>query len=165
MVSKTIDIFDPNGLETLIIELEEMAKKFEEGKEKALSQLEEIAIDTADMHYASGFVDDNADVTVFSKPVKNGRKIIARGKDVCFLEFGTGIAAGNGYDTSVITPPVSIESGSWSESKGTGEFAKYGSWHHAGRKYTMTAPRMGMYFSKVEVERQAPQIAKEVLGL
>lgn len=165
MESTTINIFDPSALTKLINDLEQMKKDFEDGKETLLNRLSDVAIGTAEMHYASGFIDDNTDVVVTSQPIKNGRKIIASGKDVCFLEFGTGVAAGNGYDTSVIEPPVDISPKSWSESKGTKEFARFGSWHHNGKKYTMTTPRMGMYHARLEVERQTPQIAKEVFGL
>ena len=165
MESRTIDLFNTSDLDSLITELEQFKKRFEDNLEVLCDQLGEIAVDTANAHYASGFIDDNTDVTVTAQPIKNGRMIVADGEDACFLEFGTGVAAGNGYDTSAITPPVDITPKSWSETKGTGEFARFGSWHHNGRKYTMTVPRMGMYFAKLEVERQTPQIAKEVFGL
>ena len=91
--------------------------------------------------------------------------IIAAGDDVYFLEFGTGVAAGSGYDTSVITPPVDITSGSWSRSEqGTGEFARWGSWHHHGEKYTMTIPKKGMYFAVREIERRYKEVADEVFN-
>ena len=164
MSDDVLDVLDPRSFDAMISRLKRLQNEAEKGIEKSLDILAEMAVRTADAHYASGFLDENEDVTVTSTPIKSGRTIIADGEDANFLEFGSGVAAGNGYDTSVIDPPVSIEPKSWSSTQGTGEFAKYGSWHHNKRKYTMTVPRMGMYFGAKEVETNVYDVIGKVFN-
>ena len=163
----TVIIVDPLNLGSIrdaVAELKAQKEEIERKTDEVLNRLAELGKSVAEAHYASGILDDNDSVRVYVEPSALGYSIIAEGEDVCFLEFGTGVAAGNGYDTSVIEPPVSIEPASWSSTKGTGEFAKYGSWHHDGRKYIMTVPRMGMYHAVKEIQRQYKEIAKEVFN-
>ena len=155
-----IDPFNPIAVDAAIREIREHEKWVKKKSMELCKRLAEIGANVASIHFASG----NDDVNVTVEPINNGYAVVARGQSVCFLEFGTGIAAGNGYDTNEITPPVPIEPKSWSNTKGTGEFAKYGSWHYQGEKYTMTVPRMGMYHASVETKRLMEQIAQEVFG-
>ncbi len=164
MTEINANIFSTKSIERAISKLEACGKEFQQKQDILLRRLAELGANTANNHYSSGGIDDNDSVTVTITPIDNGYVISAEGKDVYFLEFGTGLAAGNGYDTSVISPPVDISSGSWSRTKGTGEFERYGSWHHDGRRYTMTVPRMGMYFAVKEIQAQLPSIAKEVFN-
>ena len=159
-----IDPFNPIAVDAAIKEVREHEKWVKKKSMELCKRLAEIGANVASIHFASGFIDGNDDVNVTVEPINNGYAVVARGQSVCFLEFGTGIAAGNGYDTNEITPPVPIEPKSWSNTKGTGEFAKYGSWHYQGEKYTMTVPRMGMYHASVETKRLMEQIAQEVFG-
>lgn len=144
--------------------VKEESNRFKSKVDTFMKRLAEMAAATAEMHYASGFLDENDDVEVTITPLSNGYLITASGESVCFLEFGTGVAAGNGYDTSVFNPPVDISPASWSKTEGTGEFAKYGSWHHHGRKYTMTVPRMGMYHAVKNVKENIERVAREVFN-
>ena len=96
--------------------------------------------------------------------VDNGYLIKASGESVCFMEFGAGMTAGLGYDTSIITPPVPIDPKSWSKTHGTGEFDKYGSWHHKKVKYEAIVPQMGMYHAAKEITERVEEIAQEVFG-
>lgn len=160
----TVDPYSPMSIDFAIAEVRRHEKWVKEKSMELCKRLAEIGANVASIHFSSGFLDENDDVTVTVRPINNGYSVVANGQSVCFLEFGTGVAAGNGYDTSEIHPPVPIEPGSWSGTKGTGEFAKYGSWHYNKRKYTMTTPRMGMYHASVETKRVMEKIAQEVFG-
>lgn len=160
MSTVEIDLFDESDLAKMVEIVEDIPAKMNTVAER----LAEVIASTASMHYASGLTDENDNVSVSVEPYGDGYIVSANGEDVYFLEFGTGVAAGNGYDESVITPPVSTEPASWSSTKGTGEFARYGSWHHNGIKYTMTVPRMGMYFGVREAEMQFSRIVNEVFN-
>lgn len=160
----TVDPYDPASYDEAIKEIRRYERWAKRKAVELCRKLGEIGANVASINFAGGFVDGNDDVVVSVVPLNNGCQIVANGQSVCFLEFGTGLAAGNGYDTEEITPPVPIEPKSWSKGHGTGEFAKYDSWHHQGQKYTMTVPRMGMYHAVSEINRQIAQVAKEVFS-
>lgn len=130
--------------------------------DELIRRLAEVGANVASIHFAGGWIDGNDDVEVSIIPLNDGYEVLANGESVCFLEFGTGIAAGNGYDTSEITPPVDITPGSWSKYHGNNFREGHEYWYYNGRKYEMTTPRMGMYHAYNESKRQLEQIAREV---
>ena len=155
--------FDIDGLRQEARRLETLSERMEEIGQEICRRLAEIGVEVASLHYANGWIDGNNEVEVTTRPTENGCAIVASGEDVFFLEFGTGVSAGNGYDTSEITPPVSIEPGSWSETHSK-QFSEKGYWHYGGRRFIGTAPRMGMYHAAKEVQEQAQRIAQEVIN-
>lgn len=159
-----VNINDPDSIDDAIKSLKRAAAELKSKSDKALYRVAKLVADTAEAHYASGFLDENDDVNVTISPISNGYVVKASGESVCFLEFGAGAAAGNGYDTSVYEPPVDISPASWSETEGTGEFAKYGSWHYQKRKYTMVVPRMGMYHGVKAAKDNMDRIVNEVFN-
>ena len=56
-----------------------------------------------------------------------------------------------------------IADGSWSATEGTGEYAKYGSWHHKKQKYVGVAPTLGMYNASRVMRDFVAQYVKEVM--
>lgn len=162
MIAVRLNIFDDESVRKATQDVENYREVFAKQIKEILRRVAIIGADMASASYADGESEGNDRVRVTVKEMENGCAVIAEGEDVYFLEFGTGVAAGAGYDTSVITPPVDISSGSWSRTKGTGEFEKYGSWHHDGQKYTLTIPRKGMYFAVKEAQRRCNEVAEEV---
>lgn len=156
------DIFDPESLSEAIRFLEDYERWAKEKGNELCRRLADIGANIARIHFDGGYIDGNDDVTVTVIPNNEGYQIIANGESVCFLEFGTGVAAGNGYDTSVIDPPVDISPASWSKTEGSGAFYEHWYWYYNKRRYTMTTPRMGMYHAVREIEQQLPKIAEEV---
>ncbi len=157
-----IDIFDVKSIKDAEKELTAYSEEFKKKVDELMSRLSELARATAISRYAEGVMDGNTDVTVSIEPIEHGFVLRADGEDVYFLEFGTGTAAGQGYDTSVIAPPVSIEPWSWAGKDS--KTAERGYWFYDGVKYFMTVPTMGMYHAVKEVETQLQQIANEVFG-
>lgn len=161
----TVDPYDPSSYDRAIRAI----KRYEIwANKKALelcNKLAGIGANVASIHFAGGFISGNDDVTISVVPLNNGYQIVADGQSVCFLEFGAGVAAGNGYDTDEIVPPVPIYPGSYSQTKGKGIFTEdHPYWFHDGQYYSMVTPRMGMYHAVSEMKRQVAQIAKEVFG-
>lgn len=154
--------FDIREIRRAQREIDDYNEWFVEKANELVKQLAEIGANVASIHFAGGFIDGNDGVNVSVVPLNDGYEVLANGESVCFLEFGTGLAAGNGYDTTDITPPVEITPGSWSLTEGSGQFANKGYWYYDGRKYEMTTPRMGMYHAYSESKRQIEQIAREV---
>lgn len=163
MRNVSINAFNPEDFLNVAKDLRRIASEMEQKGIEICRRLAELGMRVASINYAGGFIDGNDAVTVTIEPIKNGYKIVASGEDVYFLEFGTGVAAGNGYDTSVIDPPVDITPGSWSETHKR-QFSEKGYWYYNGRKYEMTTPRMGMYHAAKEVERNIKRVAEEVLN-
>jgi len=87
----------------------------------------------------------------------------AVGEDVMFREFGAGV------DTETIYPLTNTEGlppiapASYSSTEGTGEFAKYGSWHHKKVKMTGVKPTLGMYYASLKMRTILPQLMKELM--
>lgn len=158
-----IDAFDIDGLRKAADELRKTADDMERKGVEICKRLAEIGLRVASINYAVGSMDGNDDVEVTIEPIEHGYKIMANGEDVYFLEFGTGVAAGFGYDTSTINPPVDISPGSWSKTHKR-LFSEKGYWYYNGRKYDMTTPRMGMYHAAKEIEQNLKRIAEEVLN-
>ena len=163
---KTIEIdpFDYKSVSRAITALENYKKWIEEKGMELCERLADIGMEVASINFSGGFIDNNEDVEVSVHPLNNGYEIVASGQSVCFLEFGAGLAAGNGYDTSLIDPPVPIEQGSYSDAV-NGPYAKngYKYWYDPDGKYhTMVVPRMGMAHAVSEIQRRITEVANEV---
>lgn len=160
--------FDPFSLPDIRRAQREMEAYSQWVVEKAnelVRRLAEIGANVAAINFSGGFIDGNDDVTITTVPLNDGYEVLANGQSVCFLEFGTGVAAGNGYDTTDVTPPVEIYPGSYSQTEGKGHFTEdHPYWWHDHKKYEMTTPRMGMYHAYSESRRQIEQVAREVFG-
>lgn len=129
--------------------------------DELMIRLAAVGLETARVYFQQGATEGNEAPETWVEPIENGFKIIARGKDVFFIEFGAGDAAGNHPDSA--NAPVDTSPGSYSKIN-TGEYAKYQSWHHKGVKYTELQPQMPMYHAMREMERNVTKIAKEVFG-
>lgn len=103
--------------------------------------------------------------TVSIEATEKGFRVIAEGESVAFIEFGTGIYAGQGVGFHNI--PFSTEPGSWSQSEeGMGNFIPgvHEYWHYGGQVVEGSMPANGFYKAYTSIEREAPRIAKEVFG-
>ena len=129
--------------------------------DELMVRLAAVGLETARVYFQQGATDGNEAPETWVEPIENGFKIIANGKDVFFIEFGAGDAAGNHPDAA--NAPVDTSPGSYSKIN-TGEYAKYQSWHHKGVKYTELQPQMPMYHAMREIERNVQKIAKEVFS-
>ena len=102
---------------------------------------------------------------VIATPISDGTtgEIIVAGDMPLIAEFGAGQA----------TMPVMFENnipevyeGSYSESpEGSGEYAKYGSWHFGGEYFTEVPAKHGLLDAKQYIVENATDIAKEVIQL
>lgn len=128
-----------------------------------IRRLADIGVAEAESRGARGAADGNSDFRVDKFPIQNGYRIVASGHDVCFLEFGTGYAAGLYYEGDLSKVSVPVYPGSYSE-QNTNEFATYGSWHYQKQKYTQTDAEMPMYNAVKVMRENAKRLAEEVFG-
>ena len=158
----SFDILDIASVRRAAREAADLDKWIEEASKELCRRLAELGRDVAVTAYADAGAEGNDDVDV--EVVDEGNFYIVRafGSQVYFVEFGAGVTAGAGYDTSQIQPPVDISPGSWSKTVGTHEFEKWGSWHHGGVKYTQVIPRQGMAQAAKEITNNIKKVADEV---
>lgn len=160
-----VDVFNPKSIQAAIDAVNAKGKWIDEKCEELSKRLAEIGMREAIVSYEGSFAEGNADVAVRTYKKRKGYVIEAYGEDVFFVEFGTGIAAGNGYDTGEITPPVSIDPGSYSQTLGSKQFTpEHPYWWYAGRRYTGTRPYMGMYHASKAIKQNLEKVAQEVFG-
>lgn len=158
---KVVVEMSPQSVKDAVKILETYKKWVNQKIDELMIRLAAVGLETARVYFQQGATEGNEAPETWVEPIENGFKIIARGKDVFFIEFGAGDAAGNHPDAA--NAPVDTSPGSYSKIN-TGEYAKYQSWHHKGVKYTELQPQMPMYHAMREIERNVTKIAKEVFS-
>ena len=167
-MNKTIyvDPYDPASYDAAIKEIREYKKWVKKKSHELCRRLAEIGLSVAKIYIIPS--NGNTDVTLSVVPLSDGYLLRADGKDVCFMEFGAGVTSGLGYDTKLITPPVDISPGSWSEAH-DGQFFKrggypHGYWYYNGEPMNSIVPQMGMYHAVKEITQRIEQVASEVFA-
>ena len=158
---KVVVELSPQSVKDAVKILEAYKKWVDKKIDELMVRLAAVGLETARVRFEMGATEGNKAPETLVEPIENGFKIVARGNDVFFIEFGAGDAAGNHPDAA--NAPVDTSPGSYSV-KNTQEYYKYHSWHHKGVKYTELQPQMPMYHSMREIERNITKIAKEVFS-
>lgn len=135
------------------------AAGFDNSEQQFVRKAVGLGTDTASEAYGQS-------VSVRGEAEGTSGKVIASGDAVTFLEFGAGYQAFNG-DFPSANIPFDVRPGSWSETEGSGEFARTyaqgdGRWHFGGRVYKFVAPRRGMGLAEDAIIQQTDAIVKEV---
>lgn len=138
-------------------ELKEYQKRIKPKMDEVCKRLAEIGRDTAQRIFDSAG-EGNGGVHVSIAPISNGWKIVASGKDVYFIEFGTGDDVDPHYDVS-----VPLFSGSWSMEHAQ-RYAQYGFWYYRKVRYEGTPAYMPMYYAEKEIRANEKRIVQEVFG-
>ena len=153
-----LNVLDPDSIDRAITQIKEYKKDLERKAEEVIFELANMGKEIVDTQFSiSG---EDYDISCET----NGKyaMIIAEGENVVFLEFGTGVdtVAPDPEMESVGLPP--IYAGAWSETEGSGVFARHGHWHYKGVDYTGTMATKGFYFASKEIKEQAVNVAKKV---
>jgi len=144
------------SIDRAIMRLIEMQDNLERGVEQLVEILTEEGADMASASYGG-----MADVEAIA--FGNEGVISASGEAVGFAEFGAGdnvvgIAFENG-------PDFPVYPGSYSETKGSGDYVRQGFWYFGGNRYYGVPARQGLLNAKEFIIQSAPYIAKEVIRL
>lgn len=152
------------GCERAAIELETYARSLDRKLAEVCRRLAEVgAAEAKAIAYGASVQGlGNDDVTITTEPMSNGYKIVMSGEDIYFIEFGTGIFAGE-YpgDTSNVT--VGIMPGDWSDTHAQ-LFSNYGYWFYNKQKLEGTPAYMPMYYAGRKMREEMPRIAREVFS-
>lgn len=152
---------DSASIDKAIQRIESYQKSIQSKANKLLMRLADIGVaEVQNCFAATNYHGDGGEPKIYREKTENGYKVVADGDDVLFIEFGTGDAAFYPEDVGINVYP-----GSWSSTEGTGEYAKYGSWHHKKVKYRYSDPALGFVRAKAEILYQAPTIAKEIFNV
>lgn len=99
---------------------------------------------------------------VWSEPTQNGYKVCAEGEDILFIEFGTGLKAGQDAHLYDEVPGV-VGEGTWSATHAK-MYSTWGFWVFAGEIYYYTEPHPAFYYAYQAMVEALPQIAQEVFS-
>ena len=126
--------------------------------EEVCRRLAEIGAQEAQAHLV--LADGNTDAFISEPlPTGNGYKISMSGKDVYFIEFGTGDAA----NAHGFTPLVAIYPGSWSVQHKK-QYSTNGFWHYGGESMSETPAYMPMFYASKKIREELLRVAREVFG-
>lgn len=164
MKTISVDLGSNDSINNAVEELRAYAKKVKENSVRVLDEVSEIGRQEAFTDYSVGC--DYYDMGRFNislkKVTKYSRVLEAKGDNVMFLEFGTGINTADDYGNEVGF--TFVFPGSYSQTVGAGNF-KPGikeNWHYRHRKYTGTEATKGLYLSVKEMKKRAEEVAREV---
>ena len=99
---------------------------------------------------------------VWSEPTESGYKVCAEGEDILFIEFGTGLKAGQDAHLYDEVPGV-VGDGTWSATHAK-MYSTWGFWVFAGEIYYYTEPHPAFYYAYQAMVEALPQIAQEVFS-
>lgn len=117
----------------------------------------------ATIRFSRAYYDGENDASVSVEPIPNGWKIVASGKDVCFLEFGAGVYF-NGSEQYPDRPAEISKIGEYGQGKG-----KQDTWgfYDSGGDLVLThgtPAAMPMLHASRVMEQEVLRIAQEVFG-
>ena len=102
----------------------------------------------------------NQGVRVTINKIENGWSIVASGKSVYFVEFGTGDAVTNSHGFQVSVP---IYPGSYSETHAQ-QYSVKGYWYYGGERLTETPIYAPMYHADRKMSEEASRVLREVFN-
>lgn len=157
-----INPFDPKSIEQAEKIVTQYKKDFEKKEAEFMRRLAEIGVRLAGDIYSVADIDGENEFSVYLQKTGSGYSVIAEGRTIGFLEFGTGIRNPEWHgDGLEYTPPPHGSYG-----KGHGK-QPYG-WWFKSQDYGVVMhtygnqPAEGMLTARNQMIEQAVQIAREV---
>lgn len=165
-MSKVIKMdLSPQSIDKAINEVKQYRKWVQEKTNQLAERLAMIGIKEASIRFNGAFIDSAVgnDTQLSVERTANGYEVVARGTQVWFIEFGTGVYY-NGSEPYP-NPPGRPEGvggiGSYGKGKGNNDFWYYKDEDGKHRTHGMPAA-MPMYYATVEMENNIRRIAREV---
>lgn len=169
-----IDPFDTKTITNAIKQVKKYKTWINKCETELLEKLGSIGVTRAQVLYNDTIAKANSDIharledITVTKSVTGNRLIIqARGRDVAFVEFGSGVKYGYGYPATQVSgvsgrPPEIVGIGEYGNGKGKNPkgwwYSKNGESHHSYGN----PPAMGMYHAEEDIIERVTQVAREV---
>lgn len=158
----TVNPFDPNSIDDAIQMVKQYKRDFEQKESEFLRRLAEIGVRVAQAGFATADYDGVNDVVVSMERTTNGYSVVASGKTVGFIEFGTGVKYPEWDNTGMdYTPP---KHGTYGKGQGKtphGWWFKQNDGGRAAHTYGNT-PAEAMRTARDEMVDNVIRIAREV---
>lgn len=145
----------------------ESYKKWVKTKTDELTQrLAVLGAMEASFRFSGAYIEDNSGVEVSVKPIDNGYMVVAKGKAVCFIEFGAGVYY-NG-DEPYPNPPGRPQGvvGIGQYGKGKGKRKAWGYYDENGKLVIThgTPAAMPLYHAGRRIEDEVQRVIQEVFA-
>lgn len=164
MAKRTITMaLGETSINNVIEDLRQYKSWVKQKTDELTEQLARIGAMEATVRFSRAYYDGPKDAAVSVEPIPNGWKIVASGKDVCFLEFGAGIYF-NGPEPYPDRPSGISKIGEYGQGKG-----KQNTWGFYNDNGDLilthgTPAAMPMYYASRVMEQEIRRIAREVFG-
>lgn len=158
-----VDPFDSKSIDKAIAELIRYKTWVANKEEELRKRLANIGAEVARIEFASAIYDGKNDVSVTVSDDGWTATILASGKAVAFIEFGSGAMYGDGH-------PMNAEfgtgPGTWSDGpNGKGHWDDPNGWYYAhGKKSFGNPPAMAMVHARDRMVEDVTRIAREVFS-
>ena len=131
------------------------------GADKVAKRLAEMGAQKAELYFSHAIYDGKEDhIITVENPAPGHYKVVAKGKTVLFVEFGTGII-GEGHPE-----PHGLTPGSYSDTIGKGHWKDPDGWYYAhGQKSHGNPYNKPMYTTVKELEEELERVVQEEFGL
>ena len=149
------------SVDTAIKQVEDYQKKLKEKLLEIARRLAEVGRTYALASYeGESYYHGDKDITVEVVKTENGYKILAIGKEVCFLEFGAGVFYNGSESYPGVRPSGISKIGEFGKGHG-----KQNTWYFSSGENGKThgnPPTASLYWARKEMEKELPRIVKEV---
>lgn len=148
------------GVNKAIRELERYRREIKPKMDEVCRRLAEIGRETAQRIFDDPEVmkDGNAPTEVSVDAIPNGYAILANGRSVYFIEFGTGNQASLHFD-----PDVPVAWGTYSAENKQMLWTQ-GFWYYGGEKLEGTPVYAPMFYAEKAMRENVKRVVEEVFG-
>ncbi len=161
-----------NGINDAIKQLNLYKKNFLDKAKRLTEGLANIGVREASIRFTTAMYDGVNDSTVTLDKTPNGYAIVAEGKAVAFIEFGTGVYYNSGEPYPQPRPAGIVGIGEYGKGKGKrrawyykGEAGSNGEMQKNGVVKTRGNPAaMPLWYATEEMRRSILQVVTEVFG-
>jgi hypothetical protein len=158
----TVNPFDSKSIDNAIQMVKQYKRDFEAKESEFLRRLAEIGVRVAQSGFATADYDGVNDVVVSMERTSNGYSVVASGKTVGFIEFGTGVKHPEWDNTGMdYTPPKHGTYGKGQGKNPHGWWFKQNDGGRATHTYGNT-PAEAMRTAMDEMVENVIRIAREV---
>ena len=164
-MSKVIKMsLSPKSIGQVIKELRAYRDSLENRKQQLLDELAKIGLNEAQVRFTNAMYDGINDSDVTLRTIENGYQIVAEGKAVAFIEFGTGVHY-NPTDPYPKARPEGIV-GIGEYGKGYGKRQAWGFKNESGELVIThgNPAAMPMWYASEEMRNSILTIARRVFG-